>query len=271
MSQRGLLEDDARYLAAPEEERAAAVATFLRERAPEFVPAAPNATRVWHERTGLAFVLVPGGELRMGITEHDRAALEEEELSLSDVGPAALAAASPVRTVRVQPFLASVSLLSSEDVLRLSDGNLRRDTMSHEQARWVAHRLGLRLPSEAELEWARRDGRRASFTLGVAANLESALSGALRSRFGLEDLLLAEWAEDDWHPSYDGAPATSVPWLGGEPGGVYRGGASLPMQHPTEIIDFLAGLRRQGGEASGLVPDVMMRLAWAPEASVGDE
>jgi formylglycine-generating enzyme required for sulfatase activity len=125
--------------------------------------------------------------------------------------------------------------------------------VSRADALSLAGILGFRLPSEAELEWLARDGGAAPFLLNAAS------SAAPRSRFGVERLHYGEWAADDWHPSYDGAPQDSATWRGGEPCGVFRAGTPpANMQSPEDLIFLLSAVRGQGTETLGFVG---MRLA----------
>ena len=67
----------------------------------------------------------------------------------------------------------------------------------------------------AELEWLARDGDRFHFALDGARRHEEVRgdSRLLRSRFGIVDIFEQQWVEDDFHPTYEGAPTTSAPWI----------------------------------------------------------
>jgi formylglycine-generating enzyme required for sulfatase activity len=204
---------------------------------------AEDCLPVRHRLTDLRFVAIPGGCFEMGLSEADL-----EEASAHVDWTAAVASmfrrlarsARPVHPVDVTPFLCARSLLDRPKVKELSHGRLDFDALPRAEARSLAHSLGLRLPAEAELEWLMRDGGRTSFTLDAAR-------GEKRSRFGVDKLFSGQWAEDDWHPNYDGAPAVSALWLDGDPNGVYRGG-KVPeeMQSREELLFLLAGVRGYG-------------------------
>jgi formylglycine-generating enzyme required for sulfatase activity len=114
---------------------------------------------------------------------------------------------------------------------RLPMSNLSWDDAS-EYAQWLARLTGkpYRLPSEAEWEFAARAGTRSPYPwgarIGVAnANCNgcggpyeqsrpAAVGSFAANPWGLHDMLggVAEWAQDCWHKSYDGAPRDGSPW-----------------------------------------------------------
>lgn len=221
-----------------------------------------------HAPTDLRFVFVPGGTMRMGISDEDL--IEVRRVLDGDPDDPAVERASrqarPVHEVAVRPFLCTIRLLTSAETRRLSGGALRSDTVKRAQAIRMAEEHGLRLPSEAELEWLARDGRGAATLLDAANHHEeSDDEGDLPSRFSVRDVLRTAWARDDWHDDYTGAKASSEAWLEGDPAGVCRGGLLLPVIDREELWTGLSGLRRRGLETDEdgkeCVPDCMVRLA----------
>lgn len=211
-----------------------------------------------HELTGLAFVAVPGGAFHMGLSDED---IEDASEHIDWTTPVArwvdraAASARPVHPVRVRPFLCARSLLDGDQIATLSRGRLTGESVGRADALALARSVGLRLPSEAELEWLARDGGACRFTLDAARRLDAIGRDdrRLRSRFGVRDLHRAQWAEDDWHPTYDGAPDTSAPWPDGDPSGVYRGGFHLvAMQSADELLHALAAVRGRAYRTCGL-------------------
>ena len=158
--------------------------------------------------------------------------------------PRLAAAPSHLAHPRRRVALVARSLLDRTQVKRLSQGRLDFDALPRRDARSLAHALGFRLPSEAELEWLARDGGSTRFTLDAATTVGP-------SRFGVEMLFHGQWAEDDWHSSYEGATGVSAPWLDGEPCGVCRGGY-LP-QSAGERLFMLAGVRGHGKHVPSFV------------------
>ncbi|WP_437954915.1 hypothetical protein WME76_25550 [Sorangium sp. So ce119] len=213
-----------------------------------------DALPLVHQPTGLAFVVVPGGAFEMGLTEEDVAELRacmgdawNDDIAANLARDAA--SLGPVRRVQVSPFLVARSYLQAKEVERLSGGRFQGDycyRLGWADARQLAASHGFRLASEAELEWLARDGGRSAFTLDAARRLEEigGDSELLRSRFGVLDLFETQWAEDDYHPSYEGAPDTSAPWRSGAGTGVARG-LSRPeyVEEPHQITGLLAALR----------------------------
>lgn len=202
-----------------------------------------------HRPTGIEFVAVPGGSFEMGLRDDDLEELAEYVDWTSYVARAVSeleARCRPVHTVHVQPFLCAERPLSAEQVRRLSNGREFSDTLPVDRAALFIDALGFRLPSEAELEWLAREGGGLHFTCNIAAVTHGRRGAVEVNGFGIVDLLGGEWAADGWHPSYDSAPATSEPWKGGDPRGVFRGGLPLGVEDRRELLFGLAAFRSPG-------------------------
>ncbi len=108
--------------------------------------------------------------------------------------------------------------------------------------------MTVRLPSEAEWEYACRAGTTSALYNGQELTTESGACPNLSAiawykensgnashavgekepnRWGLYDMLgnVWEWCADRWHPNYEGAPADGRPWLSGSRDRVNRGGS----------------------------------------------
>jgi formylglycine-generating enzyme required for sulfatase activity len=212
-----------------------------------------------HQKSGLVFLAVPGGEFQMGISEQDLLELSEFvdwDSTTAGMASALAEKARPVRRVRVEPFLCTRRLVTQADLvvqsqLGLSVPSFRDGGYERDASRRFARSLGFRLPSEAELEWLARDGSGAAMVLDLMRGEDSSDEYDYRgdpyrpSRFGVLDQFDTQWAEDDFHSNYEGAPATSHPWFGGDNRGVCRGcdNARYPELGQETIVWSLAGAR----------------------------
>jgi formylglycine-generating enzyme required for sulfatase activity len=184
------------------------------------------------DRGGYELVLIPGGDYPMG--------LNSEHLS---------------HPVQLEPFYLGKYEVTREEYKRFLDANPRMGKpvfwnnssynqpkqpvvgVSWNEAKAYCDWAGLRLPSEAEWEWAARAG---TVTLYSSGDLEKDLdrvgwyidnSGDRLhpvgekepNRFGLYDIHgnVGEWVEDDWHDNYEGAPTDGSGWVD-DPRAEYR-------------------------------------------------
>jgi formylglycine-generating enzyme required for sulfatase activity len=107
---------------------------------------------------------------------------------------------------------------------------------------WLSERSGgkaYRLLSEAEWEYCCRAGTTSAYSTGDTITAEQANFGGSSSGttpiskfapnpWGLHDMHgnVWEWCEDNWHPTYQGAPEDGSAWKGGETSfRVLRGGS----------------------------------------------
>ncbi len=191
----------------------------------------------------IVLVLMPGGTFWMGAQQeapdkpnHDWSALNDE---------------APVHQVTVPPFFLAKYEMTRAQWAAMGGGDphafedserLPVDSVSWNDCRKLLSRRELRLPSEAEWEYACRAGTTTPFWVGESAEAlarvewcagesggEPHAVGVKPSNpFGLHDMHgnAAEWCEDRYRRDYDGAPTDGSAWVDGEnEDRVVRGGS----------------------------------------------
>ncbi len=222
----------------------------------------PNGRLLLREGSGLVFVLVPGGRFDMGAVKPG----PDHPPGGSNVDPYAKPNEGPVHPVTLEPFFLSKYEMTQGQWLRFTALNPSLygpdcwfggkqhsllhpvENVSREEAGRVLFRLGLRLPYEAEWEYAARAGTTtvwwtgdAKESLVGAANLKdlsytkhmgisegsfekwlddgyvthAPVDSYRPNPFGFHNMYgnVYEWCEDTWHPDYSDAPSNGSAWI----------------------------------------------------------
>jgi formylglycine-generating enzyme required for sulfatase activity len=197
-------------------------------------------------RGGFELVHIPGGQFMMGSPESEEGRYSAE---------------SPLHEVRVTDFYLGRYPVTNEEYGRFLNENADEPEpeywadrefnqprqpvvgVSWQNAQLYAAWAGLRLPSEAEWEYACRAGTSTRYYTGnTEKDLEQVgwyyknsgdqlhpVGEKEPNAFGLYDMHgnVLEWVEDDWHDNYKEAPDDGRAWID-EPRGadrVFRGGS----------------------------------------------
>lgn len=252
-----LLEDIDVFCASGLHEREAALHELCKHLGADWSPGTPTLAEdslpLRHLPTGLEFVAVPGGEFEMGLTEEDlRAAsyFADWTVYIAEDADAIRKDLGPPRRVRVAPFVVTRRLLSTRDAgtIQMPRGATERRHLvetDFSSAIELASNLALRLPSEAEIEWCLRDGGRSRLVLGLFDWYMGTLASyddAFRSRFGLDELNVLQWAVSVRDEPRDSAAPGAA--RAGVEDGVTRGGGPGPvLVSLEEVLGALPGRR----------------------------
>jgi formylglycine-generating enzyme required for sulfatase activity len=205
------------------------------------------------EPTGYPLVLVPGGTFMMGSPE-DEAGRWDDEGPLREVSVSAFyLGRCPVTNAQYGRFLKAAPTAPEPKYWGDRKYNLPDQPVvgvSWEEAQRFAAWAGLRLPTEAEWEYACRAGTRTRFFSGdtekdlgrvgwYKGNSKDRLHPVGEKEpnpFGLYDMHgnVYEWTGDDFHGDYKGAPADGTAWIDSPKRGddrVIRGGSWYGEAH----------------------------------------
>jgi len=215
---------------------------------------------------GLVWIAIAGGTFDMGCSPNDTNCNLHEE---------------PRHTVTVAAFEITETEITQAQYQAMMGTNPSHFTgcdacpveqVRYAQAQGFCESIGARLPSEAEWEYAARGGSTMKYVCGEdttcldafawyndnSGDATHAAKGKGANAFLLYDVLgnVAEWVEDCWHYSYEGAPSTGEVWSGGDClSHVLRGG------HYTSRASDFSVSRRASMESSGKSMNTGFRCA----------
>ena len=205
------------------------------------------------ERGGYELVKISAGVFTMGSPESEEGRYEDEGPLHQVRVPGFYMGRYPVTNEEYGLFLNENPDMAEPEYWADRRFNQPRQPVvgvSWEDADRYAAWAGLRLPTEAEWEYACRantstryytgdkeeDLDRAGWYGGNSGNRLHPVGEKEPNRFGLYDMHgnVYEWVEDDWHGNYDGAPDDGRAWIE-EPrgsgrvmrGGLWNGGARI--------------------------------------------
>ena len=188
-----------------------------------------------HKKTGLEFVLIPGGSFMMGSPSDERGRYGDED---------------PLHRVTIMSFLLCRSECAQEAWDRIGGEDSRSwrgktlpiDSVSWNDCTAWCRKAGLRLPTEAEWEYACRGGKTGRFCFGDedsglgkyawygdnSGSRTHPVGEKSSNAFGLYDMHgnVWEWVQDVYHGNYEGALKDGTAWEDGGSGNrVGRGGS----------------------------------------------
>lgn len=196
-------------------------------------------------RGNYELVLIPGGEFLMGSPKSERERYDWEGPQHRVLIPSYYLGRYPVTNEQYAVFLQENPKAKEPDYWADRKFNQAKQPVvgvDWNDARKYAKWAGLRLPSEAEWEYACRANTKTRYSSGDKkedldrvgwysgnSNGRLHLIGEKESNdFGLYDMHgnVWEWGEDDFHNNYKGAPSDGSAWVGDSRGAlrVIRGG-----------------------------------------------
>ena len=192
-------------------------------------------------QTGYELILIPDGTFMIGSPTSEEGRYDDEGPAHPVKVPAFYLGQYPVTNDQYAEYLKANPKVKEPEFWADRDYSQARQPVvgvSWEDAQRYAEWVGLRLPTEAEWEYACRAGTTSRFYSGdTEKDLDRAgwytqnsggklhaVGGKEPNTFGLYDMHgnIWEWVEDDWHDSYRGAPVEGGAWIDTSKRGEYR-------------------------------------------------
>lgn len=197
----------------------------------------------YKHKSGLLFRLIPGSVWTFGYDNNSKEKrMEEAWLNYKRKKDlVSLSGETPKYSAQISPFLMSVSELTVKDYYTMAKQKIPKDLrLRHEfpvikswteSVSWCK-KMGFRLPSEAEWEYACRAGTKTRYFWGPELDKKAYKFAWLKfnsgprlrqcrmhieakawNAFGLVDMLgnVEEWCQDHWYSNYAGAPMNGRP------------------------------------------------------------
>ncbi len=235
------------------------------------------------KQIGYELVRIPGGSFLMGSPESERG-YDNEGPQHNVVVPEFYMGRFPVTNRQYEIFLVEnpgVKEPSYWDHRKFNQPEQPVIGVSWNEAKEYAEWAGLRLPTEAEWEYAcragtttlcytgdeRKDYEKAGWYFNNSKDSTHPVGEKEANMFGLYDMHgnVNEWVEDDWHYNYNGAPYNGSAWIDGNNGGsdrVIRGGGWNSYAHgygsavrdyrkPDDRYNINVGFRLSRSDALG--------------------
>jgi len=179
-----------------------------------------EATGLWkeiiHKKSGIHLRLIPAGEFDMGSSGTSETPVHHVKIS------------KPFYMGKYEVTQIQWKTMMGDNPSDFKGDNLPVERVTWEDAQDFCRRAGLRLPTEAEWEYACRAGNNGPWCYGDAesglvdyawyvknAAEKTHTVGQKRPNvWGLYDMHgnVSEWCGDIWHDTYDGAPSDGSAW-----------------------------------------------------------
>ncbi|MBE9517687.1 MAG: SUMF1/EgtB/PvdO family nonheme iron enzyme [Bacteroidetes bacterium] len=210
---------------------------------------------------GIKFIPIPAGEFMMGSPPDEKDRLDYEFNSQSfGIGGIIFEIEGPIHPVTItKPFYLGIHPVTQKEwkqIMGKNPSGFKGDNLPVEKVSWedvqkFINKLNekestgrYRLPSEAEWEYAARAGTTTRYSFGDdeseledhawylenSENKTHPVSQKKPNPWGIYDMHgnVCEWVQDEWHNTYNGAPADGSAWEDGSSAyRVIRGGSGF--------------------------------------------